>query len=78
MLKKNLQEVNKNYAELIQVAEESVKRRKMIQEQNVHLEKDKQELEQKLKHMQKDLNRLQRKSHALDGLATLAKAARRL
>ena len=42
--------------------------------QNVQLEKDKEELEQKLKHMQKDLNRLQRKSYALDGLATLAEA----
>ena len=78
MLKQDLQEVNKNYSELIEVAEEVVKRRKVMQEQNVQLVKDKEELEKKLKHMQKELNRLQRKAHALDGLATMAEAARRL
>ena len=70
--------VNKNYAELIQVVEEAVKRRRVIQEHNVQLENDKEELEQKLRHMQKELNMLRRKSQALDGLATLAEAARRL
>ena len=78
MLKQDLQEVNMNYAELIQVVEELVKRRKVMQEHNAHLEKDKQKLKQKLKHMQKELKRIQKKSHALDGLATLAEATRRL
>ena len=59
----------------MQVAEETVKRRKEMQEQNVQLVKD-EEIEKKLKHMQKELNRLQRKAHSLDGLATLAEAAR--
>ena len=77
-LKQELQEVNKNYAELIQVAKEAFKRRKVMQEKNVQLQKEKDELEQKLKHMQKELNWLQIKSHALDGLETLAEAARRL
>ena len=45
MLKQDLHEVNKNYAELIQVAEEEVKRKKVMQEQNVQVEKDKEELE---------------------------------
>ena len=45
MLKQDLQEVNKNYSELIQVAEEVVKRRKVVQEKSVHLVKDKEELE---------------------------------
>ena len=76
MLKQYLQEVNKNYSQLMRVAEETVKRRKEMQEQNVQLVKDKEELEKKLKHMQKELNRLQRKVHSLDGLATLAEAAR--
>ena len=76
MLKHDVQEVNKCYVELIQVAQEAVKRRKIMQEQNVPLEKDKDELEQKLKHMQKELNRLQRKAHVLDGLASLDEAAR--
>ena len=44
MLKQDLHEVNKNYSELIQVAEEAVKRRKVVQEQNVQLVKDKEEL----------------------------------
>ena len=47
-------------------------------DQNVHLEKDKEELKQKLKHMQKELNRLQIKSLAQDGLATMDEASRRL
>ena len=78
MLKQDLQEVNNNYAEFIQVVEEAVKRRKVMQEQNVQLEKDKEELKKKLNHMQKELNRLQRNSHALDGLSTLAEANMRL
>ena len=78
MLKQDLQEVNKNYAELIQVAEEAVKTKKVIQEHNVQLEKDKEELEQKLRHMQKELNMIRGKSQALDGLSTLAEASRRL
>ena len=78
MLKQDLQEVNNNYAEFIQVVEEAFKRRKVMQEQNVQLEKDKEELKQKLNHMQKELNRLQRNSHALDGLSTLAEANMRL
>ena len=49
-----------------------------MQEQNVQLGKDKEDLEKKLKHMQKELNMLQRKSHGLDGSATLAEATRRL
>ena len=32
MLKVDLQEVNQNFAELIQVSEEAVKRRKLVQE----------------------------------------------
>ena len=45
MLIQDLQDVNKNYAELIQVEKKVFKRRKVIQEQNVQLEKDKEELE---------------------------------
>ena len=78
MLKKDLQKVKKNYSEFIQVAEEAIKRRKVIQEQNVQLVKDKGKLENKIKHMENELNRLQIKSHALDGLATLVEVARRL
>ena len=78
MLNQDLQVVNKNYSELIQVAKEVVKRRKLEQEQNVQLVKEKEELGKKLKHIQKELDKLQKKAHALDGLATLAEAARRL
>ena len=78
MLKQDLHEVKKNYSELIEVAEEVVKRRKVMQEQNVQLVKDKEELEIKLKDMQKELKRLQIKAHALDGLATLVEVAIRL
>ena len=58
--------------------EVAVRRRKVMQEQNVQLVKDKEELEKKLKHMQKELNRLQRKAHVLDGLATLVEETRKL
>ena len=50
----------------------------MVQEQNVQLVKDKEQLERRLSQMEKDCNRLKRKAHALDGLATQDEAARRL
>ena len=52
--------------------------RKVMQEHDVQLVKNKEELQKKLKHMEKELNSLQRKSHALDGLVVLAEAARRI
>ena len=42
MLKKDLQEVNHNFTELIQVSEEAVKRRKLVQEEKEKLVKDKE------------------------------------
>ena len=74
----DLQEVNLNFAELIQVSEEAVKGRKLIQEEKDQLVKYKEEMTIKLCRMQKDIKRLQTKSCALDGLATLAKAVRRI
>ena len=53
MLKQDLQEVNKNYSQLVQVEEEEMKRRKMMQEHNIRLAKDKEELEKKLSQVQK-------------------------
>ena len=78
MLKQGLHEVNKNYSKLVHAAEEAVKRRKMVQEQNIQLVKYKEQLERRLSQMQKECNRLQRKAHALDGLATLDEATIRL
>ena len=78
MLKEYLQEVNQNFAELIQVLEESVKRRKLAQEETDQLLKDKEELTAKLRGMKKDIRRLQENSSALDGLATLVEPARRI
>ena len=74
MLNQDLQEVNKNYLELIQVVEEAVKRWKRVQEHNDQLVKDKENLERRLSQMQQECNRLQKKAHALDGLATLVEA----
>ena len=51
MLRQDLQEVNKNYSELIQVVEEIVKRRKRVQEHNDQLVKDKEQLERRLSQM---------------------------
>ena len=62
----------------MQAVEEAVKRRKVVQEHNVKLVKDKEELKKRPSQMQKEFNRLQRNAHALDGLATLAEEARRL
>ena len=78
MLKEDLQEVNQNFVELIQVLEEAFKRRKLAQEERDPLLKDKEELTANLRGMKKDIRRLQAKSRALDGLATLAEAARRI
>ena len=78
MLKEDLQEVNQNFVELIQVSEEAVKRRKLVQEEKDRLMKDKVKLTAKLCGMKKDIGRLQAKSRALDGLATLAKTTRRI
>ena len=57
MLKEDLQEVNQNFAELIQVSEEAVKRRRLMQEEKDQLMKDKEELTVKLCGMQKDIKR---------------------
>ena len=78
MLKEDLQEVNLNFVELIQVSEEAVKRRKLAQEERDQLLKEKEELTSNLCGIKKDIRRLQAKSRALDGLATLAEAARRI
>ena len=61
MLKEYLQEVNQNFVEPIQVSEEAVKRRKMVQEEKDQLMKDKEELTVKLCGMKKDIRRLQAK-----------------
>ena len=78
MLKQDLQEVNQNFAKLIQVSEEAVKRRRMVQEEKDQLVKNKEELTVKLRGMHKDIKRLQEKSCAMDGLATLAEETRRI
>ena len=48
----------------------------MVKEKNFQLVKDREQLEKRSSQMNKDFNRLQRKAHALDGLATLAEATR--
>ena len=55
-----------------------MKRRKMTQEHNIQLAKDKKELEKKLSQVHKECNRLQKKAHALDGIDALEKDARGL
>ena len=78
MLNEYLQEVNQNFAELVQVSKEAIKRRKSVQEEKDQLMKDKEELTVKLCGMKKDIRRLQAKSCALDGIATLAEEKRRI
>ena len=78
MLKEDLQEVNQNFVELVQLSEEAVKRRKLVQEEKDKLMKDKEELKTKLRGINKDIRRLWVNSSALDGLATLVEAARRI
>ena len=78
MIKEYLQEVNQNFAELIQVSKEVMKRSKLVQEEKDHLMKDKEELVVKLSGMKKDIKRLQAKSCTLDVLATLSEATRRI
>ena len=78
MLKHDLQEINKKYLELVQVVEEAVKRRKIAKEQNIQLIREKKEIEERLIEVQKEYNMIQNKADALDGIAVLAEAARRL
>ena len=75
MLKKYLQELNTNYAELVQVAEEAVKRRKVAQKRNKVLTKKNEEILERFCFMQKESLHLKRKSQALDGLDVLVEAA---
>ena len=63
---------------MIQVSEEAVKRRKLVQEEKDQLMKDKEVLTIKLRGMKKDIRRLQAKSCVLDGLAILAEVVRRI
>ena len=44
LLKQDLQEVNKNYSKLVQVAEEAMKRRKMTQKQNTQLIREREKI----------------------------------
>ena len=60
------------------VVDEVVKIRKIIQEHNIQLVKDKEHLKRRLSQVQKECKRLQRKEHALDGIAALDEAARRI
>ena len=60
------------------MAEEAIKRRKISQEQKNQLIREKKEIEERLTQFQKKYNQLQKKAHALDGLAMLAEATRRL
>ena len=78
MIRQDLEEINSNYVELVQVAEEAVKRRKMAQETNDKLLKHNQELQEKEPAMEKELNRLQRRSLELNCLTMFAEAARKL
>ena len=50
----------------------------MAQEEKDQLLKDKEELTANLHCMKKEIRRFQAKSRALDGLATLAEAAKRI
>ena len=49
-----------------------------MQEEKDKLMKDKEELTPKMHGMKKEIRRLQAKSNALDGITTLAEAARRI
>ena len=49
-----------------------------MQEERDQFLKDKEELKENLRGIKKDIRRLQAKSRVLDGLPTLAEAARRI
>ena len=70
--------INSNYAEIVQVFEEVVKRRNTAQETNDKLLKQNQELQDKVLAMEKELSRLQRRSQALDDLTMIVEFSRRL
>ena len=78
MIRKYLEEINSNYAELVQVAEEAFKIRKMAQETNDKLLKQNQELQENVPAIEKEISPLRRRSHALYGLTMLTKVAHKL
>ena len=56
MIRQDLEEINANYAEMVQVAEEEVKRRIIYQETNGKLLKQNQELQEKVPAIEKELS----------------------
>ena len=68
MIRQDLEDINANYAELVRVTEEAMKRRKMAQEANAKLLKQNQELQDKVPAIEDELSRVRRRSEALDGL----------
>ena len=54
ILRKYQQELNKNYAELVQVAQEEVKRRKVAQQRNEELSKHNEYLLERLHVIEKE------------------------
>ena len=75
MIRQDLEEINANYAELVQVSEEAVKRRKMSQQVNLELLEQNQKLQDILSAMEEELVRIQKRSEVLDGLTILAEVA---
>ena len=67
-----------NYAELVRVIEETVKRRKMAQEAYDELLKQSHELKEKVPAIEEELNQIWRRSQALDGLTIPAEVAHKL
>ena len=54
MLRKYLEDLNANYEEFSQLTEEAIKRRKVVQQRNEDLSKQKEELLKKLKASEKE------------------------
>ena len=72
------QDLNANYAELVKVIEEALKRQKTAQEENAKLLKQNQKLQDKVPTIEEELTRLQRRSQALASLNIFAEVARNI
>ena len=84
-LRKDLEDINAHYQELIAMAKEALKRKREIENQAENITEKIQDLNKqnkvfssRFKSLEIQQARYKKKSHALEGISTLAEAAKRL
>ena len=85
ILREDLEDINAHYQELIVVSKEALKRKREIQNQSEdltqqiqNLSKQNEMLSNRVRSLETEQERTNKQSHALEGIATLTEAAKRL